>query len=266
MYNKERLYSIPELRLDGVAMTDVQYDRYVQHLNTFIDHFPGLAERMSDSLDDEAYDKLAKDLAYLSETLKRLYAQDLSQECRKHADLLIGSGGAGYSGLEVFVENMIQSVSSLSIDIQMASNRGATGTAPLKPAPSAAMPPRYPARKPGRPVILAVDNAVMFLNTLKKLLQDAPYELHCVSSGAEALVYLESNQPDLFLLDVEMPEMDGYALARRIKSSGQRAPIIFITANSAREYVDNAIDVGGAGLLMKPVRINQLLSKIKEFI
>jgi len=266
MYNKERLHAIPELKLDGVAMTNEQFDRYVEHLNTFIDHFPFQADKLRNHLDNEAYDALVKDLSSLSETLKRLYATDLALECRKQADELAGSGGAANSLIETFVENIIHNVSALSIDVQMASYRGTTRATQLKPAPAPASPPVYAGRKTGRPLILAVDNAVMFLNTLKKLLQDAPYELHCVSSGAQALEYLQNNRPDLFLLDVEMPEMDGYTLARRIKSSGQRAPIIFITANSAREYVDRAIDVGGAGLLMKPVRLNQLLAKIKEFI
>ena len=113
--------------------------------------------------------------------------------------------------------------------------------------------------------ILAVDNAVMFLNTLKKLLQDHPYEVNTTTSCAGALEYLQVNRVDVILLDIEMPEMDGYELARRIKQSGQKAPIIFITANSAREYVDKAVAVGAVGLLMKPLRINQLLAKLKEF-
>jgi len=60
--------------------------------------------------------------------------------------------------------------------------------------------------------------------------------------------------------------MDGYELARRIKATGNSAPIVFITANSAREYVDKAINVGAVGLLMKPVRGHTLLAKVKEFI
>ena len=114
--------------------------------------------------------------------------------------------------------------------------------------------------------ILAVDNAVMFLNSLERYLEDAPYDLHCVTSGREALQFLDDNQPNLILLDIEMPEMDGYELARRIKQSGQKAPIVFITANSEQEDVDKAIKAGAAGVLIKPFRTNQLLDKIKECI
>ena len=116
--------------------------------------------------------------------------------------------------------------------------------------------------------ILAVDNAEMFLNSLKRYLADAPYELHCVTSGKEALAFLEKSKrpPDLILTDAEMPEMDGYELTRKIKQRGIRAPVIFITANAEQEDIDKAIKSGAAGVLVKPFRTNQLLDKIKEFI
>ena len=114
--------------------------------------------------------------------------------------------------------------------------------------------------------ILAVDNAVMFLNSLKRYLQDEPYDLHCLTSGREALKFLESNKTDLILLDVEMPEMDGYELIRRIKQSGVGAPVVFITANSEKEDMGKASAAGAAGVLVKPFRASQLLAKIKEFV
>ena len=116
------------------------------------------------------------------------------------------------------------------------------------------------------PLILAIDNAVMFLSTLKRILEDEPYELHCVSSAEDALSFLESNRPGIILMDVEMPDMDGYELARRIKRSGETAPILFITANSEKEYYDKAIEAGAAGLLLKPLRRNQLMEKLKELL
>lgn len=114
--------------------------------------------------------------------------------------------------------------------------------------------------------ILAVDNAVMYLNTLKKILESYPYDLFTTTSCDEALKYAANNRPDLILLDIEMPGMDGYELARRIKQGGCRAPIIFISANSTKEYVDKAEEAGAEGLLIKPLRSSQLISKISEFI
>ena len=115
------------------------------------------------------------------------------------------------------------------------------------------------------PLILAVDNAVMFLSTLKRILEDEPYELHCETKAQDALTFLKSNRPDLILLDIEMPYMDGYELARTIKRSGVTAPILFISANSDKEYLDKALEAGAQGLLLKPLRRSQLMEKLKEY-
>ena len=123
----------------------------------------------------------------------------------------------------------------------------------------------YSPKKESGVSILAVDNAVMFLNTIKRLLADTEYVVHCATSGEDALTFLKFNQPKVILLDIEMPDMDGYELARKIKQSGNNAPILFITANSDSAYADMAADMGAAGLLVKPLRVNQLLAKLKEF-
>jgi CheY-like chemotaxis protein len=85
-------------------------------------------------------------------------------------------------------------------------------------------------------------------------------------SGREALKFLEGNKADLILVDVEMPEMDGYELTRKIKLRGIGTPIVFITANAEQEDLDKAEEAGAASVLAKPFRTNQLLEKIKQFI
>ena len=115
------------------------------------------------------------------------------------------------------------------------------------------------------PLILAVDNALMFLSTLKRLLEGEPYNLHCESSAEDALRFLELNTPDLILLDIEMPDMDGYELARIIKRTKHTVPILFVSANSDKEYLDKALEAGAAGLLVKPLRRSQLMEKLKEY-
>ena len=256
MISKERLLSIPELNLAGQLdrMTEMQFNYYVKSLNTFVDGIPSLTANLRKTLAAKTYSAVAMQLKNTGETLSKLHADKLADQCRKQAAAM--GATVDHDAAEAAVENIILSISSLSIEIQMTAHKKSGSAAQSAPRMSST----------GRPVILAVDNAVMFLNTLTKMLRDAPYELHCSSSCDDALDYLRSNKPDMILLDVEMPDMDGYELARRIKSSGQRAPILFITANSAREYVDRAVEVGAVGLLMKPLRINQLLAKLKEYI
>ena len=114
--------------------------------------------------------------------------------------------------------------------------------------------------------ILAVDNALMFLNSLKKYLANEPYNLHCETTGQAALAFLESNSVDLILLDVEMPEISGYELASRIKQRGIKTPIVIISANTEKEDIEKAEAAGAAGFLGKPFRPSQLIDKIKEYI
>jgi len=114
--------------------------------------------------------------------------------------------------------------------------------------------------------ILVVDDMAFFLKTLKSLLQDMPYKLICVNSGKDALRFLETRCPDLFILDVEMPNMNGYELAKKIRENGQTAPILFLTGNSSPEDVQKALDAGGADVVTKPILKEYIIEKIKKYI
>jgi len=274
MINRERLYAIPELTVAGGLdkLSDRQLGMYLDSVNSFIDRFPAQSQRLQDAVDDEAQASMISGIYVpICDTLTRLHANGIVKEYRPKFDKLVATAEIDYEALEALVENFIQTVSSLSIDIQMAMRPGApppsSRPAPAAGAGGAAQKPQTKqiySRESHK--ILAVDNAVMYLNTLKKMLESTSYDLHTTTSCAEALEYVRSNHPSLLLLDIEMPEMDGYELARQIRAGGCRAPIIFITANSAREYVDRALEVGAEGLLMKPLRSNQLLAKLAEFL
>jgi len=287
MFNKERLVSLPELKGGASklsAMSDGQFANYDRTLNAFIDNFPGQADKMRAAVDKQAWNDLSKTLSEVCAILETIFASGLATDGKKQIHAL-QKGETDPDVVEAFVEKFILNVSSLSIDIQMTAHMrsapkagGAPQAKQIFSAGSGQSQPSSPSSgakqifsagsqgaSSGRN-ILAVDNAIMFLNTLKKLLSGSSYDLHCESSGNDALSYLNQNRVDLLLLDIEMPGMDGYELAQRAKTAGCNAPVIFITANSARKYVEKAISVGAVGLLMKPLRQKQLLDKINEFI
>ncbi|MDR0516438.1 MAG: response regulator [Fibromonadaceae bacterium] len=114
--------------------------------------------------------------------------------------------------------------------------------------------------------ILVVDDTEFFLRNLKVLLQDTPYKLTCITSGKIALNFLQKNHPDLFILDIDMPEMNGYELAQKIRDCGQQAPIIFLTGSSTRESVEKALLAGAADFIIKPISRTQVLQRINKFI
>jgi len=116
--------------------------------------------------------------------------------------------------------------------------------------------------------ILLVDDSDTMLHILRGFFKDTQYRLICAISGRMALSFLSKNQPDLFILDIEMPEIDGYELACKIRQAGQNAPIIFLTGNSTKEYLEKALEVGASDFIAKPIcreklfdRINKLLAK-----
>ena len=258
MINRERLYAISELTVSGGldTLSDSQLEVYLNSVNSFIDSFPNLAQNLQDAVDDREQANLISEIYIpICDILTSLYANEIVSIYKPQLDKLVGMATIDYEALEAVVEIFIQTVSVLSIDIQMSMRHSVprktqSRTNTVKESPK----------------ILAVDNAVMYLSTLKRMLEDTSYELYTTTSCDEALEYVKTTHPSLLLLDIEMPEMDGYELARLIKESGCNAPIIFITANSAREYIDKALEVGAEGVLMKPLRSNQLLSKLAEFL
>ncbi len=106
----------------------------------------------------------------------------------------------------------------------------------------------------GKPTLLVVDDVADNLDVLVDLLSEA-YQVRAANSGERALKILESGKtPDLILLDVMMPEMDGFEVCRRIKANPATAdiPVIFLTAMSEATDVTKGFDVGAVDFVTKP--------------
>ena len=115
-----------------------------------------------------------------------------------------------------------------------------------------------------RPRILIVDDTLSHLQMLLGLLE-TEYEVCFATSGEEALELVQGNeQPDLILLDVMMPEMDGYEVCRRLKANPKTSdiPIIFVTSNKGIIDKVKARFVGASGYLTKPFTRAELLKII----
>ena len=117
--------------------------------------------------------------------------------------------------------------------------------------------------------ILIVDDNSFYLLVLKTILKDVDANVYLANSGEEALSLLNGNDFALAILDIQMPEMDGFELALRIKNLQDRdlLPIIFLTASSSDEIqMFKGYDNGAIDYLMKPVNKTVLLSKVKIFL
>jgi two-component system alkaline phosphatase synthesis response regulator PhoP len=116
--------------------------------------------------------------------------------------------------------------------------------------------------------ILVVDDDEMVLMALDELLRPEGYEVHTVLSAAEALERLDQNGYDLLLLDIIMPEMDGFKLCKRIreKEDYKTTPIVFLTAKSREEDKVKGLEAGANLFLSKPISPEQLLKIISDTI
>ena len=109
--------------------------------------------------------------------------------------------------------------------------------------------------------ILVVDDDEMVLMALEELLKPEGYEVHAFSSGTEALKKLDENGFDLLMMDVIMPEMDGFELCRRVrqKEKYKEVPIVFLTAKSRDEDRAKGLEVGANLFLSKPISPDKLI-------
>jgi AmiR/NasT family two-component response regulator len=110
-------------------------------------------------------------------------------------------------------------------------------------------------------ILIAEDETIIRLD-LRKLLEDAGHEV-CAEArdGVEAVDLVESHQPDLAILDVKMPRLDGIEAAKRILEE-RPIPIVMLTAYGQDELVARAVEAGVFGYLVKPFRETDLLPAI----
>lgn len=115
--------------------------------------------------------------------------------------------------------------------------------------------------------ILAVDDFPDMLRRLKSGLKDN-FDVVGVTNHMTALKYLCSNTPDLIILDVEMPDMDGYTLLDIIRKleGYQNTPVIFLTSNATPELIKTAFEHGGNDYIKKPVDLNILTERILKLL
>jgi len=103
---------------------------------------------------------------------------------------------------------------------------------------------------------------------LRDLLTSAGYETVEAVTGEEGVAMAESHRPDLILMDIQLPELDGYEATRRIKADPALRPIPIIAVTSYAMSGDDAMayEVGCVGYVTKPFSPRQLLAKIREFL
>lgn len=118
------------------------------------------------------------------------------------------------------------------------------------------------------PQILIVDDNTSMLQATEMLLAHEQYDLNFANSGQQALEAVNARTPDVVLLDVMMPEMDGYEVCARLKSDDRwrHVPVILVTALDSKDDVVRGLDAGADDFLTKPVSGPELRARVRSML
>jgi DNA-binding response OmpR family regulator len=111
--------------------------------------------------------------------------------------------------------------------------------------------------------VLVIDDDFDIQALLTLILSRAGFDVHTADSGEDALGWLGELQPDVVLLDVMMPEMDGWETCRRIRHDSQ-IPIIFLTVRNRRADVARGLRLGANDYICKPFLPSDLVSRLRQ--
>jgi two-component system OmpR family response regulator len=112
------------------------------------------------------------------------------------------------------------------------------------------------------PRLLLVDDEENLRSMLEAALRHSGFEVDPVANGRAALEAVEATKPDLVVLDVMLPDLDGFDVVKRLRSGGDRTPVLFLTARDATEDRVRGLTLGGDDYLVKPFSLDELVARI----
>ena len=116
--------------------------------------------------------------------------------------------------------------------------------------------------------VLIVDDEPNIVMSLDFLMRKAKYEVFIARNGSEALELATQQQPDLMLLDIMMPDIDGYEVCQRVKQSEEtkHCHVVFISAKSKEADIQKGLEMGASMYVTKPFSTRDLMKKIKALV
>ncbi len=114
--------------------------------------------------------------------------------------------------------------------------------------------------------ILVVDDDAKITAFLRRALVLEGYEVTVANGGQEALRHIAEQVPDLMILDLMMPEIDGMEVCRRVRAAGDELPILILTARDAVSDRVKGLDMGADDYLVKPFALEELLARVRALL
>jgi len=114
--------------------------------------------------------------------------------------------------------------------------------------------------------LVVVDDEPNIRELLATSLRFAGFEVHAAADGASALRLVRQVDPDLIVLDVMLPDMDGFTLTRRLREKGQHVPVVFLTARDDTSDKVTGLTVGGDDYVTKPFSLEEVVARIRAVL
>jgi two-component system, OmpR family, response regulator MprA len=114
--------------------------------------------------------------------------------------------------------------------------------------------------------ILVVDDEPAVRDSLDRALRLEGYKVELAADGAEALGALAERSPDALVLDLMMPRVDGFEVCRRMRSAGNRTPVLVLTARDGVSDRVRGLDAGADDYLVKPFALDELLARLRALL
>lgn len=111
--------------------------------------------------------------------------------------------------------------------------------------------------------LLVVEDEPNILELLSGSLRFAGFDVETATNGGEAVQAAQRHRPDLIVLDVMLPDIDGFDVVRRLRSGGTRTPVVFLTARDAVEDRVKGLTLGGDDYVTKPFSIEELVARVR---
>src|SRR6266704_6550900 len=116
------------------------------------------------------------------------------------------------------------------------------------------------------PSVLIIEDDPALLRGLRDNFESQAYRVHLARDGREGLSAALANPPDLLLLDIMLPKMNGYEICRLVRARQLQMPIIMLTAKGQEEDIVRGLELGADDYVTKPFSIRELLARAKAFL
>ena len=114
--------------------------------------------------------------------------------------------------------------------------------------------------------VLVVDDEVMIAELVAAALGYEGFMVKQTDTGRRALAEVETFRPDLIVLDVQLPDLDGFEIQRRLRRDGHRIPVLFLTARDATEDKVHGLTLGGDDYVTKPFSVDELVARVRAVL